>query len=767
MNFRPAVLDYHLGRPDTTRLVVEAKRAGKTFSLAISRPRTVSLQQLRDNHGKDLRAAINQAQDYARRVGTLPFAVTNGHQWIISQLIVPGLPESSIQAIVFYSLEDIEQNLQEFVDLLSPSGMAAQTIAARAGATASRPPAFAKSLNQVLFSSAPYTTNYLIAPLRLLMRECFGDLTGPDQSNMLSDCYVSTDTTSQHARLLETFAGNNLPTNLPLGTSKVKRDSQSTRDLADQISVGTSILIVGKAGSGKSTFLAMVRQRIGAVAGQDHLLVYVDLLTRTETHAESFDHDKLIDDVCGDILIEIQQRYPSRDPFSRETLEDIFSGEIDRLRSRQRETNRTGDAFDAKVDEVIEKHVSQPRPHLRSFLGFLGKRGVPVTILLDNVDRGTTEFEMVTTKLADQLATNTKATVVTCLRDTTYQRGRIGFLDVRRQTVMTISPPPFVEVAKKRFDAARKRLASDQKFRRRLSACLSGTPIERVTDFAEIMSELLMSDQGALGECISCLAGTNIRTALRLLEDFAVSPHTDLNRLFKSYQNASKGHFSAGPPIDVFLRSVMRGDAQRYSENNSHIINLFQAPNQRVGSHFTAIRVLQFLDWCSGRAHIAVDSTVNEVVSRLGAIGHSPSDVMDMLNHLGRHGLVLSLSRAEPNWQREDVIRIGVAGKFYLERMLDNREYINNILDDTTIYEERVLTGLQLVQDDRLISHRERLDKKALQFLGYLARREPQEVPAQRGASSPVWLNKVSERIGIRRFGATTFGGTGTTKAKS
>lgn len=241
-------LDYHLGQPERPRLVVEAKRVGKTFSLSTRRTRQVSLGQLQSHNGKLLKEVLNQARRYCRTVGTLGFVVTNGYQWVASHHFVPGVPEANIQAVVFYDLDDIVENLVEFVELLSPEGLSAQTLAGRAGAPAARTPTFAKSIVQVVRgSSSPKDRNYLIGPMRLIIRECFHDLTRPDQAQLLHRCYVPTDATDETLKLLETFAGSSLPDSLPLDTTKVNRDDRGGTTLAEHYESGTTVLVVGRA----------------------------------------------------------------------------------------------------------------------------------------------------------------------------------------------------------------------------------------------------------------------------------------------------------------------------------------------------------------------------------------------------------------------------------------------------------------------------------------------------------------------------------------
>lgn len=138
-------LDYHLktGEGMTLRLVVEAKRAGKAFELSLSKPQPVlPLKQLRQNHGPVLGSAIAQALKYCGEVGTHCFVVTNGAQWIASLVFAHNVAASELSAVVFSSLEDIAARLPEFIDLLSPAGLASQVLLTRAIAGGTRVPLF-------------------------------------------------------------------------------------------------------------------------------------------------------------------------------------------------------------------------------------------------------------------------------------------------------------------------------------------------------------------------------------------------------------------------------------------------------------------------------------------------------------------------------------------------------------------------------------------------------------------------------------------------
>jgi hypothetical protein len=416
---------------------------------------------------------------------------------------------------------------------------------------------------------------------------------------------------------------------------------------------------------------------------------------------------------------------------------------------------RNSSEAEMRIEAMIQDHLKNSLAHLKAYVGYLGRRGVIAIVFLDNVDRGTEEFERVTFQLAQTIAQNTNASVVTSLRDTTYQSGKVGgFLDVARHNVFTISPPPFVEVERRRFQYVQNKLKDDPRLNRRFVRAFARVDRDRVFDFADILAELTLGESRDIQEYIQALAGTNIRTALDLLEDFATSANTDLNRLFSQYRRMERrGSGDIGPLLDMFLTSIMRMTSHRYTESESRIVNIFQVSPNILISHFTTVRILQLLRWRAKEARAGADIRVDELVGHLGAIGHGAQNVLNVLNHVGTRGLVNSLSQPEPPWSGKHLVRLGAAGRYYLEELIFNREYIQNLTDDTVIYDEPVFGSLLHLHHDQSLDWRGRYREKARAFLSYLYRREHHELTRMGPTTRPAWLAPVVEVIGQRHFG--------------
>jgi hypothetical protein len=434
---RRKFLDYHLAVPPRGGLIVEAKKASKTFQLERTRKRErhVPLHTLERNSGLELNQVLQQAKEYCGLKNNPAFLVTNGSQWIGSLASWPYVEPDQIQAVVFYDLEDVRSNLGLFRSCFSRAGIEVGNLRIEALRHRRLKPAFCKRINDVFPPRPPSEPkNYLARELAQLMKICFADLTDADHHEMLMSCYVAADTTDSYMTRLELFAGRNLPTAIT-GAHHIRREPGRAAELFSEPGVGESVLLVGKKGSGKSTFMAHVAARLGRdLAATGVVLLHVDLLSRTEVHADAFDHDDFVADICSETLAQAESKYPDLDPYKHELLREIFNREIYRLEKSLSPTT-TAEERESEINLLIKNHREDPRGHLKSYLGFLSRRDLRAVILLDNVDRGTLSFERSMYQIAQMLSGSTNAVVVTCLRDTTIEAGRGSFLDVKRHTI--------------------------------------------------------------------------------------------------------------------------------------------------------------------------------------------------------------------------------------------------------------------------------------------------------------------------------------------
>jgi energy-coupling factor transporter ATP-binding protein EcfA2 len=748
-------IDYHLGGSDEQRLIVEAKRLGKTFYFSPgARNRNVRLRSLRDNHGVELREVIEQAIRYCHDSGTYAFIVTNGKQWIASYSGWPNIPTDKINAVVFYDLEDIAQNLQEFCDILSPSGIASQRLLAKIIDGESARPSFARSLNQTQSHNPMTRTNYLAVPMEALMRLCFNELTDDDHDSMLEFCYVTNDLTEGDFKRLEIFVGNTLP-RYAVNAERLDRNDGERPNGAFSSKIrtrGETLLLLGKVGSGKSTFLRYATRYLRkTLAGNPWVLLELDLLGKVQSASRSFSGDRLTDELAASLLDAAAKAYPEYNPFDWEIQKGIFASDIQRELQSMPPSLRSAPDAEKRIDAVLIERRKQPLEFLVRYIQYLTRnRSVAVTVVIDNVDRGTEEFERLAFVFGQSLSRESGATVLIALRDITYYRSKNGgYLDVSQNAVFAISPPSFRDVVARRFDYVRRRLSHDAALSAQVERSMQGFDRSRVQDFVEIISDVVLRDSVDFQFCIQSLAGTNVRLALELLRRYCSSTNTDIDRLFREHKARS---FSQ--PVDLLIASLMRGNNARYEEHGSPIVNLFQVEGDRITSHLMATRLLQYLDSRKTLARAELDVNLIDTFREMNSCRYDFTDLQKCCNHLGRHGLILSRTRPEPPWEPNDFIRISSSGEYYLSTLLRNRDYVRNVVDDTIVYDRKTAADLRAYHEDDSLTWPRRSEEKTKLFLSYLSDKESRELQAIGPVSvRPRWLREVVQEIAERLYG--------------
>jgi len=616
----------------------------------------------------------------------------------------------------------------------------------------SRTPSYARSLHQLLSMTKidiSSSKNYLTRPIRRLMRLCFHDLTDEHHQDMLRACYVRSSATDTHLAELEPSSAGALLSALG-EDDEVDRVDRTSVDPADAIFHGEPrkgvSLVVGPPGSGKSTFFAMLKLQVACrPTGHEAIYLHVDLINNTQLHSSNFDHDRLIDAICGELLDQAETAYSKLSPFQNAVLRKVFAGELRRFRTARSPDSPPPSSEDE--DQIILKHLERRKEHLKAWLGFVAREVGPVIVVLDNVDQGTVVFEKVVYQLAADLAHKTDASIAISMRGTTFERGVTGgFLDVRLPTVLQIDPPPFAEVATARVEYIRNELQDDKRLGAQFIRDMRGFSHERVLDFVEILAGVL--NRPPARECITALGGGNIREALKLVERYSTSAHTDINKLFRDYDASQGKGWSSPITLDSFLRSVMKGESWVYNEDRAPIVNLLRGAKNATGARFASVRVLQYLDWASQSASCMADTSVYDIIGGMEKFGYESGVIERTVNFLGRERLIVSYDRLEAPWAREDRVRIGSSGRFYIHEILHSREYFLACAFDILLYSEIEAIGLEKIYRKSSTKAWKRSENVARRCADMLADQESQELQTLAAhGGAPVWAVSVMPDI--------------------
>jgi hypothetical protein len=236
-------------------LVIEAKRIGPiVLNTANTSMATYKVG------GPALNSAasgISQAASYCLDHGVHYAALTTGITWI-AFLPFPavGVAYRDGRAIVFPTLQSIIDNFAVFYDLFSKQGVTqrhyAVQFARASGVTAeSFEPMSAANQNEYI-RLLPATQ--LASDLEPVFREFFGNLSGDNDPEMLTECFVETRESRYADASLEKIVRS---VSSSIASLDPTINNQLVREIKEAVESGRgeTVIVVGNPGSGKSTFM--------------------------------------------------------------------------------------------------------------------------------------------------------------------------------------------------------------------------------------------------------------------------------------------------------------------------------------------------------------------------------------------------------------------------------------------------------------------------------------------------------------------------------
>ena len=247
-------IDYLLSAGGRNRLVVEAKRTSNLL-IDTRQPRMAWYKV----SGPALQSAVKgleQAKGYCADTAVLFSALTTGIEWIGFWAVrTDGVPPKEGKAVVFPSLQAIEQNFAVFYDLFSPEGMLTNLYQVHVheaeGLQVSQNDNFeaVTGLSEIcLLQKSP-----LLRDLENIYRNFFSTISG-DDSDMLEKCFVESKESRAADESLDKITKNLLNT---IDIVKSERGMELEDEIRSAIKLqkGEFVLIIGNKGAGKSTFI--------------------------------------------------------------------------------------------------------------------------------------------------------------------------------------------------------------------------------------------------------------------------------------------------------------------------------------------------------------------------------------------------------------------------------------------------------------------------------------------------------------------------------
>ncbi|MDH5181309.1 MAG: hypothetical protein OEZ39_08185 [Gammaproteobacteria bacterium] len=691
--------DYELGSPRS--LIVEAKKEGIYFELPAN-PEQKPIANLRSVMmlDRNVESAIKQVQGYCSSRGTPVAVVCNGHQ-LIAFLASRLDGESPLdgKCLVINGLENFVKHFPLIWQNLSPSGLQERRIIRllTTGKEIGIPKKISTFLTQ--YPSFRYKSD-IQASLRTVAELLIEDVvrTQEVESKFFKECYCESGALARDALISKQILAaryaalfSEAEPSPKLSPVIPEKDQVAlTPEVMAEAIARRPIVLIGDVGVGKSSFMKHLMYVSAYEEFQQALYVYIDL--GSQAAFESNLKDFVIDEIEKQLL----ERYKI-DVFQENLVHGIYNVEIGRFRNSIHgglyETDRN--QYDEKLREFIVHKLENKPQHLQKAVNHIVKgRQKQVVLMIDNADQRNMEVQQEAFLIGQNLSQHWQAVVFIAVRPQTFHHSkRAGTFSAYPQKAFSISPPRADMVIEKRLrfalDMAEGRLPIEQ---------LKGVQLN-FKSLALFLKALLYSlkNNSELVEILSNITGGNIRLVVDLVIKFIGSPNVDAEKIISIMEKTDNYII----PVHEFSKSALLGEYSHYHSDSSVAMNMFDVrfPDER--EHFLVPMITGYLNYDGEHRNREGFVNSNDLIMEMQNWSFTKQQTESALRRMTNKRLIETTERVTFDeditgliGEMPSAFRITTVGAYHLLKWVTSFSYLDAMVFDTPIFEERILDEL-------------------------------------------------------------------------
>lgn len=672
--------DYVLRYGEVSIGVVEAKRDGETFVLTgakyTAEPAGFALLS---KESKAAREAILQAAGYAASLGAKYVAITNGHQYIITLAFVSGVPIEHRSVMVFESLDAIAGRFRPFFECLSPAGVRANALAGKL-LESRRAPAPTKLSTSIQGYPKPADRNIIANEIGWVLSTVWDEANkNESDESFLRRCYVIPELSRGTLAQAKEIIDQRTKADAPNAATQVHAQSEA-KHLVTIVRPEKPIIVLGRVGHGKSTFLSYLR----LVEAKDQLANYVqieiDFLDRPATASE----------VQRYVFHAVDQQLLSRHHL--DIREAVFAraaldSELRRFRSSisgSRHAKGTPEQQLAE-DDYVEEYQKDEHRYLTAAIRHLRRsRHKSVAVFFDNLDRQDEAIQVQALLQASALARDWEAMIFVCLRPGTFHRSvATGTLDAIAPRTIAITPPRPDILLRKRFELAKEVAAGDSARAGNLQAASFGRNIKAslpsAAMFFECCGNSFINNRG-LTKVFEAVSNGDMRSLLRYVRDVLTSQHLNTKKILENIK--AGGYLLAAHEA---VRALLYGDYWHYDPNKSVFPNVFDIDHADGAEHFIRPLALHFLERQTDTSSSHGFVPTKDITQYLCQLGFGQDTAQVALAWLSRTKCVEDRLGESVFSSGQDQVRVTSLGRFVVSDLVGSFVYADAVVVDTPI----------------------------------------------------------------------------------
>lgn len=537
--------------------------------------------------------------------------------------------------------------------------------------------------------------NEFAAPLAPLLQRYFSSSRETNIREIVERAYVSSDEVTEYDKILESLLKERVSSRRNSGVIEQLHPERSGEDTLKKTiaefakesrETGHLQLIQGSVGSGKSLFMERYRQQLqpeSAKAVTKWATIDFNNAPVSLVNAEDW--------LCQTFIDSFQQENSDFDMGAASVIRGIFSRNIQRRKAVYAEFERSSAARAAEARAVdLAKWQDNFQETARGIAEYiLGSRNEVLVVVMDNVDRLDLQNQLAAFQLTLWFMQLTKAFVILQMRDETYERFKDKPpLDAYRTGVIFhISPPRFIDVAKRRLELSIESL-SDEPDSDRFYEIESGLRIRYTKqDLISYLRKLyngLFDRRRNISRVLESLAGKDVRRALSMFVSIITSGHLSATAIASN--TVGGGEFQLKE--HTILKILMRTNHRLFAEGD-FVQNIFSYDDTcEKPDNFLLIEILFYLFQNRKRVgSLGLEGYFScyEVIDTLQMLGYVPGDVLLGLNRLVKAELIITDRMNSTGVSIEDSVKILAAGWVHLRILSGRFEYVWGVLSSTPI----------------------------------------------------------------------------------
>lgn len=555
--------------------------------------------------------------------------------------------------------------------------------------------------------NAKKTPNTFAAPLSPVLRKYFSSKQKNTDPEIYERAYINNSELTSYDKTLDTLLREKiveLRGSLSRTLKPGKRSEQSVasviRAFHEHATTGDLQLITGGVGSGKSLFIRRYKELLQSPEQQKVThWAFIDFNNAPK------DLQKIEDWLCEQFVASfaVENGFDARES---ENWKKVFAVDINRKQGlyKEIEANSPEQATRLRWDDLTKWSEDPQKMAVGLARFFLGDCNETVVVVMDNVDRLEKDDQLQVFRLSLWFMDQTRSFVFLNLRDDTYEAYKDEKpLDTYRSGItFHVSPPPFVDVVKRRLELSGEYLVENihEKLEYTTSSGLRFTyPKTMIGEFLKEIYIQVFDQFQNVSRVIQGLAGRDVRAALEIFERILRSGHLSEEAITSKVRGGSEFAVTE----DVILKTVMRGDYKFYSQNSGFVANIFHTEDSwERPSNFLVPDILFWLyvnRKSLGKIGLEGYFTVIDVARALELRGYVAEDVFKAIGYLLKSGLVEADHFGSQLLTMDDSVKVTSSGFIHLRILAERLEYVFGISPVTPLPDRRAVEAISKIID--------------------------------------------------------------------